>query len=76
MSRDHLGKDGLKSGKDVTPGHACSSGVPRSLVVMSKYSCPTAIGGDSPEDFKYLVNLGVAREQRLSRAHLSEDASD
>ena len=31
MSRDHLGKEDLKSGKEVTPGHASSSGVPSNL---------------------------------------------
>lgn len=29
--RFHLGKEGLKSGKDVTPGHSASAGVPRIL---------------------------------------------
>ena len=31
ISRDHLGKELLKSGNEVTPGHVCSSGVPSSL---------------------------------------------
>ena len=29
--RDHLGKDDLKSGKEVTPGQTFSSGVPSNL---------------------------------------------
>ncbi len=31
-SRTHLGKEGLKSGKEVTPGQVISSGVPSNLV--------------------------------------------
>ena len=38
ISRDHLGNDGLKSGNDVTPGHACSSGVPSILKLQSAYA--------------------------------------
>jgi hypothetical protein len=29
--RFHLGNEGLKSGKEVTPGQSCSLGVPRML---------------------------------------------
>jgi len=29
-----------------------------------------------PEDLEDLINLRVAREQRLARAHLGEDATD
>lgn len=32
--RFHLGKEGLKSGNDVTPGQSCSLGVPRMLRVV------------------------------------------
>lgn len=34
--RFHLGNEGLKSGKDVTPGHSCSLGVPRILADVSQ----------------------------------------
>lgn len=32
--RFHLGKEGLKSGNDVTPGQSCSLGVPRMLRIV------------------------------------------
>lgn len=35
MSRFHLGKEDLKSGNDVTPGHSCSVGVPRRLCYVT-----------------------------------------
>jgi hypothetical protein len=35
--RPHLGNEGLKSGKDVTPGQSCSLGVPRMLAIVSKH---------------------------------------
>jgi hypothetical protein len=34
--RFHLGNEGLKSGKEVTPGQSCSLGVPRMLRVVSR----------------------------------------
>jgi hypothetical protein len=33
--RFHLGKEGLKSGKEVTPGQSCSLGVPRMLFSLA-----------------------------------------
>lgn len=61
MLRDHLGNEALKSGKDVTPGHAVSSGVPNNLYFLA--SCtPFSARGSKPEYLEDLVNLGIARE--------------
>ena len=59
-SRDHLGKEGLKSGNDVTPGHAWSSGVPRSLggSVYEYQVVNVRRGAKSvPKYFKDFINL-------------------
>jgi hypothetical protein len=71
--RLHLGNDGLKSGKDVTPGQSCSLGVPRMLDAVSGAVKHREM--DAPEDLEDLVNLRVAREQRLARAHLGKNAA-
>ena len=71
----HLGNEGLKSGKDVTPGQSCSLGVPRMLVFVSNHmSYPRDV--HIPEDLEDLINLRVAGEKRLACAHLGEDASN
>jgi hypothetical protein len=79
----HLGNEGLKSGNDVTPGQSCSPGVPRMLLSMVSrgraVSKKRGKGGnyvDAPENLEDFVNLGIAREQGLARAHLGEDAAD
>ena len=73
--RAHLGNEGLKSGKDVTPGQSCSLGVPRVLLVVSK--CEWLVKQVCvPEDLEDLVNLRVTREERLAGAHFGEDATD
>ena len=43
--RFHLGKEGLKSGNEVTPGQSCSLGVPRMLRLVSRG--PERFGPDS-----------------------------
>lgn len=72
--RLHLGNEGLKSGKDVTPGQSCSVGVPRTLFRISD-----DIAHDQdlhlPEDLENLVDFRVAWEERLAGAHLGEDAA-
>lgn len=76
--RFHLGKEGLKSGKDVTPGHSASAGVPRilrrQLAAITRH-VKMKSGEILPEDLEDLVDLRVTREKRLTRAHLCEDAA-
>lgn len=75
MSRPHLGKEDLKSGKEVTPGQSSSVGVPRRLWGVSQVL--HVVGdGDVPEDLEDLVDFRVTGEQGLSRAHFSKYAAD
>lgn len=69
----HLGNDGLKSGNEVTPGQSSSLGVPRMLLILVRTRCNLSV--NVPENLEDLVNLGITREQRLARAHLSKDAA-
>lgn len=55
--RFHLGKEGLKSGKEVTPGQSCSPGVPRMLSHVSVFVVKSVVFMVIPEDLEDLVNL-------------------
>ena len=74
-SRRHLGKEDLKSGKVVTPGHVFSSGVPRILSIVS-YTSNAKESYLSLEDLEYLVDFRIAWEERFSGAHLCKDRTD
>lgn len=80
MSRCHFGNEALKSGKEVTPGHSDSVGVPRSLFIILVFEWSTCrknfSGKDLLENLEDLVNLGISWEKRFSCAHLSKDAAD